>query len=49
VEALADRTARASTLVTVFCIPPTFNGLIDGSADLPGPGALALTGTLQLQ
>ena len=47
--ALADGTARASTLVTVFCIPPTFNGLIDGSADLPGPGALALTGTLQLQ
>jgi hypothetical protein len=47
--ALADRSARVSTLVSVFCIPPTFNGLIDASGDLPGPGALALGGTLQLQ
>jgi hypothetical protein len=46
--ALADGTARASTLVSVFCIPPTFGPLIDATGDLPGPGALAITGTLQL-
>jgi len=46
--ALADGTARPSTLVSVFCIPPTFDPLIDASGDLPGPGALGLTGTLRL-
>ena len=46
--ALADGTARASTLVSVFCIPPTFDPLIDVSGDLPGPGALGIAGTLQL-
>jgi len=37
-----------ATLVSVFCIPATGNGLIDGAADLPGPGATALPGTLEL-
>jgi hypothetical protein len=46
--ALADGTPRASTLVSVFCIPPTFDPLIDASGDLPGPGALGIAGTLQL-
>ena len=40
---------QASTLVSVFCIPPTFNPSIDGVADLPGPGAVALPGTAQLK
>jgi hypothetical protein len=45
---LADGASHAATLVSVFCIPPTFNGLVDGSADLPGPGAVSLPGTSQL-
>ena len=38
----------AATLASVFCIPPTFNVVIDGVGDLPGPGAVSLQGTLQL-
>jgi hypothetical protein len=45
---LADGAGHATTLVTIFCIPPTYNGLVDGSADLPGPGAVSLPGTNQL-
>jgi len=36
------------TLASVFCIPAAGNGLIDGAADLPGPGATSLPGTLEL-
>ncbi|HXJ34647.1 MAG TPA: hypothetical protein VMS22_11505 [Candidatus Eisenbacteria bacterium] len=41
--------AHALTLASVFCIPATGNVLIDGSADLPGPGAttLPLLGVVQ--
>jgi hypothetical protein len=35
------------TLVSVFCIPPTFNPAVDSAADLPGPGAVALKGVVQ--
>jgi hypothetical protein len=45
---LADGAPADTTLVSVFCIPPTFNGLVDGSADLPGPGAVALIGEASL-
>jgi hypothetical protein len=45
---LADNATHPMTLVSVFCIPPTYNGLVDGSADLPGPGAAALAGDVQL-
>jgi hypothetical protein len=38
----------ASTVVSAFCIPPTYNAAIDSSADLPGPGAVALPGEVQL-
>jgi len=31
----------------VFCIPKVGNFLIDGAADLPGPGAITLPGTLR--
>jgi hypothetical protein len=34
--------------VSVFCIPPTFNPIIDASADLPGPGAVSLPSTIRL-
>ena len=37
------------TLVSIFCVPPTFNTVVDSAADLPGPGAVALEGTTQLQ
>ena len=33
-----------STLVSVFCIPPTFNLLVDAASNLPGPGAVSLRG-----
>ena len=38
----------SATLASVFCIPPTFNGTIDGVGDLPGPGAVSLQGQAQL-
>jgi hypothetical protein len=36
------------TLASVFCIPATGNFLIDGAANLPGPGATSLPGNLSL-
>jgi hypothetical protein len=44
-----DVTAKDATLGSVFCIPPTNNGLIDGAANLPGPGAIGLGGTVRLR
>ena len=46
---LASGTPINSTLVSVFCIPPTFNAAVDSAADLPGPGAVALKGQAQVQ
>jgi hypothetical protein len=46
---LANRTIdHASTLVSVFCIPPSFNGAVDSTADIPGPGAVSLPGSTRL-
>jgi hypothetical protein len=45
---LGDGAAHASKMVSVFCIPPTFDATVDNSADVPGPGASALEGTAQL-
>jgi hypothetical protein len=45
---LADFGSHATTLVSVFCIPPVYNGIIDGQADLPGPGAITLSGSIQI-
>ena len=42
------RARTPGTVVSVFCIPPTFNAIIDASADLPGPGAVSLPSTIQL-
>jgi len=39
--------AKPATLVSIFCIPQTFSALIDGAADLPGPGAVAIEGMAQ--
>jgi hypothetical protein len=35
-----------ATLASVFCVAGTGNGLVDASADLPGPGAVSLPGTV---
>jgi hypothetical protein len=40
---------RASTLVSIFCIQPTFDATVDAAGDLRGPGAVSLVGTAQLQ
>jgi hypothetical protein len=40
---LTNQPANA-TLAAVFCIPATLNGVVNGAADLPGPGAVALPG-----
>ena len=39
---------QSGIVASVFCIPPTGNILIDGSADLPGPGSTSLPGTFEL-
>ena len=43
-----DYAPHAGTAVSVFCIPPSFNSIIDTSGDLPGPGAVSLPSTTQL-
>jgi len=40
--------AAPANLASVFCIVPTYNAAVDGSADLPGPGAACLAGQMQL-
>src|SRR5438552_4303569 len=39
--------ALPAKLVSIFCIPGTFNTLVDSAANIPGPGAVALQGTAQ--
>jgi hypothetical protein len=41
---LDDFAAHQGTMVSVFCIPPSFNPIIDPNADIPGPGAVSLPG-----
>ena len=45
---MTDGAGHASTLVSIFCIQPTFNPTVDAAGDLPGPGAVSLFGTAQL-
>jgi hypothetical protein len=50
--AMGDGNPASSTLASTFCIPsvgPPFGFLINGSASLPGPGAVSLPGTLEMQ
>jgi hypothetical protein len=42
--AITQGTPADATLASVFCIAATGNGLVDASADLPGPGAVSLPG-----
>jgi len=46
---VTDRLEHAATLGGIFCIPPTFDPIIDSAANLPGPGAVSLPGSSQLQ
>jgi hypothetical protein len=46
---LADGQPHAADLVSIFCMPPTFNATVDAATDLPGPGANMLQGEVQLQ
>ena len=39
--------AQPGTLVSIFCIPPSFTQTVDAAADLPGPGAVAIPGMAQ--
>jgi hypothetical protein len=39
---------HAATLASVFCIPDAGNFIINAAANLPGPGATSLPGTLEL-
>jgi len=45
---LRDGASHDATLVSVFCLPPSFSPLADPAAGLPGPGATALPGAMQL-
>jgi hypothetical protein len=36
-----------ATLVSVFCIPPSFDSTVDSAGDLPSPGAVALPGSVE--
>jgi len=45
---LLENTPTLATLASVFCIPMTGDGGVDGAADLPGPGALSLPGQFLL-
>jgi len=45
---LRDGQPHAATLVSAFCVPPTFDPLIDAAANLPGPGAVSLPGSSQI-
>jgi hypothetical protein len=44
---IGDGATHASTLVSVFCIPPSYDPIVDPSGELPGPGAVSLPGTAQ--
>ena len=43
-----DGAAHAATLVSLFCVPPSQDILVDAGLLLPGPGAASFHGTLQL-
>jgi len=44
----ADGAEHAARLVSVFCIPPSYNATVDSVGDLPSPGAVALPGMAQI-
>jgi hypothetical protein len=44
---VASAVPYPSTLVSVFCVPPSYDPIVDPSGELPGPGAVSLPGTGQ--
>jgi len=46
---LGDLGTHTGTLVSIFCIPPTFDQTVDQAGDMPGPGGVLLYGDAQLQ
>ena len=44
-----DSATGALTLASVFCIPETSSTIINSSGSLPGPGAVTLPGTIELE
>jgi hypothetical protein len=45
---ITDGAEHAATIVSVHCVPPTFEPNTDTAADFPGPGSVSLPGTVQL-
>jgi len=45
---ISDFAGHQGTMVSVFCIPPSFNAIIDTAADIAGPGAVSLPGVIDL-
>jgi hypothetical protein len=44
---LADGQPHSATLISSFCIPPSYDPIVDPSGELPGPGAVSLPGSSQ--
>ncbi len=45
---IVDGLPHGQRLVSVFCIPPTFNPTLDAAGDVPGPGGAAFSGEIEL-
>ena len=48
-QCMEDGLPHPANLVSIFCIPPAFDFVLDAAYDLPGPGAALLQGVVQLQ
>ena len=48
-QCMGDGALHEATLVSIFCVPPTFDATVDAAGDLPGPGAALLLGNAQVQ
>ena len=46
---VGDGQVHNGVLAGVFCVPATGNASLDPAADLPGPGAVSINGTMQLK
>jgi hypothetical protein len=44
---MADGAPHDLTLAGVFCIPPSYDPIVDPTGELPGPGAVSLPGKAQ--
>jgi hypothetical protein len=47
-QCLGDGLPHEATLASVFCIGPHFNSVVDGAADLPGPGGASVPVMMRL-